>query len=495
MEHGVIHEPEATGVLLVGLGILLFVCAAFSRVSRILGIPVVLLFLAMGMLAGSEGLGGIAFEDYALTFRIGTIALALILFDGGLNTPLKLLRRTAAPASVLATAGVVGTAMLVGALLVLLGRPWGEAFLVGAIVSSTDAAAVFSVLRGGSVQPRARVGATIEAESGLNDPMAVILTITLSQQLLGAGVPWPVAAAQVVLQLVIGGVLGLAIGFAGRFLVQRIRPAVGGLYPVLTLAIAFAAFGVPTVLGGNGFLAVYVAGLVLGSGNLPFRGGVLRVHDAAAWLGQITMFLAMGLLVFPSDLPRVAGVGIVVALALVVVIRPAVVMLCLAPFRYSWTERLYIAWMGLRGAVPIILGTYPVLAGVSGGERIFDLVFFVVVVSTLLQGGTARWATLRLGLGTPAVPAAPALIEMSSARPLRTDLVSFHVARESAVCGVTLADIPFPDGVAPVLLIRGTELLAPGPAAGLEPGDHLYVMTAREHLGMLQLLFGQAEEG
>src|SRR5690606_29295886 len=279
---------------------------------------------------GSEGIGGIEFADYGFAYRLGTIALAFILFDGGLNTPMGAVRRSIRPAGVLATIGVVCIAALVGVAARLLGFPWAEAMLLGAIVSSTDAAAVFSVLRGSGLHLKKRVGATLEVESGLNDPMAVILTMVLTTNLIAADAGDLAASAwwhipiDVALQLGIGTAFGIAIGYGGRLLMSRMRLPAGGLYPALTVAIACLAFSLPTLMLGSGFLAVYLTGLVLGNGELPYRAGLFRVHDALAWLSQIVMFLILGLLAFPLELLEVGWVGVALSLILAIIVRPLV---------------------------------------------------------------------------------------------------------------------------------------------------------------------------
>src|SRR6185503_16208964 len=379
------HEPEATALLLLTCGLLLSISVLFSRASQRFGVPIALLFLGVGMLAGSEGIGGIEFTDYRLAFRLGTLALALILFDGGLNTPLNAVRRAAGPAGVLATVGVAGSATLVAAGAHWLGLRWSEALLLGAVVSSTDSAAVFAVLRGSGLQLKRRVGVTLEVESGINDPVSVILTTVLTQNLLtpGAAEGWRIPA-EIALQLALGTVVGGAVGYGGRYLLSRLALSTGGLYPVMTLALGLVAFGLATLAHGSGFLAVYLAGLLLGNGQLPYRSGLLRVHDAP--------------------------VGLAIGVALGFVVRPLVVWLCLLPFRYPRREVLYIGWVGLRGAVPIVLATFPVLAGVPGAERLFDLVFFIVVVNALVQGGSVAWLTQKLGLQSKEPPAPQAVL-------------------------------------------------------------------------------------
>ena len=487
-------EPNATALLLTTCGILLAVSVVFSRASQRAGVPIALLFLLVGMVAGSEGLGGIAFEDYRFAFRLGAIALALILFDGGLSTPVGAVRKVWAPAGLLATLGVVLVSGLVAAVGRFLGLDWSEALLIGAVVSSTDAAAVFAVLRGSGLHLKRRVGLTLEVESGANDPMAVILTTTLTQNLLHPEHLSPLAiTGQIALHLVVGGIVGLGIGYGGRLLLARLHLTSGGLYPALTLAVAFLAFGVATLALGSGFLAVYVAGLVLGNGPLPFRAGLLRVHDALAWLSQIGMFLILGLLVSPARLLEVAVIGLALSLVLTIVIRPAVVSLLLLPFRYPAREQLFIGWTGLRGAVPIVLATYPVLAGAPGAGRIFDLVFFIVVASAVVPGATVAWAARRLGLHAPEPPAPQAVLAVESRVPLRGELLSFYIDEAVAVAGVALEELEFPDGAAVALIVRGDALIPAKGATVLRPGDHVYLIAQQEDLPLIRLMFGRAE--
>jgi cell volume regulation protein A len=423
-------EPHATAVVLLVAGVLVGVAALLTRAAGRIGLPVALGFMLVGMLAGSDGLGGIAFEDYGLTLRVGTTALALILFDGGMHTPLGAFREVLRPTAVLATAGVAGTAGLVSLAAHALGFAWPEALLVGAVVSPTDAAAVFSVLRISGVQLRKRVGLILELESGLNDPMAVLFTLAL---------------------------------------------------------IAFAA---PTLLNGSGFLAVYLAGVMLGNAHLPYHGGLSRVHDAIAWLAQVGMFLLLGLLVFPSRLVAVAVPGLALGLFLALVARPLVVTLCLVPFRMPMREILYVSWVGLRGAVPIILATFPVLAGVPHAKGLFDIVFCIVVVNAIVPGWTARL----LRVGGEAAPAPPALVEIHSTRSLKGDVLSFLIEKASAVASSRISELPLPDGAAVMLVVRGSELIPPRGSTLLQPGDHVHVFCRPEDRGLVELLFGREEE-
>ena len=486
-------EPLATALLLATFGVLMGISVLFSRASERFGIPIALIFLAIGMAAGSEGVGGIAFENYQFAFRLGTVALVLILFDGGLNTPLSSVRLAARPAATLATVGVAGTAGVVAWGAHLLGFSWSEAWLLGAVVSSTDAAAVFAVLRGSGLLLKRRVGVTLELESGLNDPTAVILTMALTQNLVTPGTLGPGLLLTIMLELAIGGVVGLAIGYGGRMLLERFRLSVGGLYPALTLALAFLAFGVPTLFHGSGFLSVYVAAVVLGNGTIPYRSGILRVHDALAWFSQIGMFLMLGLLAFPSQLLQVAPVGLAIGLFLAFVARPVVVFLCLLPFRYPLREVLYVGWVGMRGAVPIILATFPVMAQVPSAQRIFDVVLLVVVVNALIPGGTVRWVTRRLGLESDEPPTPQAVLEINSMQPLTGEVMSFFIDPALAVSGVPISELPFPPGAAAMLIVRGYELIPPRGSTVLEPRDHVYVFCRPEDRAFVQLMFGRPE--
>lgn len=494
MDATVSAEPIATAVLLTAFGGLLVASVALSRASARLGLPVALLFLLVGVVAGSEGLGHIAFEDYHFTFRVGTTALVLILFDGGLNTPLSSAREVLAPATVLATIGVVATAALVALAAHLLGIAWPMALLLGAIVSSTDAAAVFSVLTASGTRLRRNVSLTLEVESGLNDPMAVILTTALTASVAGQSLSAASLLRDVAIEMALGALLGWAIARVGRWIIVRIRLPAAGLYPAFTLALACLAFGVTTLLHGSGFLAVYVAGMTLGSGALPHAVGVRRVHDALGWLSQVLMFLLLGMLVFPSRLWNVAPLGLSVALLLAVVARPLVAMLCLLPFRYRWRDSAYVGWVGLRGAVPIVLATIPVMAGIAGARELFDVVFFIVVVGAIIPGATVPWVTRLLRVESAAPPPPTALIEVDVRAPKGDELRVYFVSSHLAVAGATLAEIPFPEGAAVSMIERAGSLIAPSGSSRVEPGDYVYVIAPVGSRAMVELLFGRPEE-
>lgn len=489
-------EPYGTAVLLLIFGALVAISVLFSRTVDRLGIPIVLLFLILGMLGGSEGVGGVEFDNYAFAVRVGTAALVLILFDGGLNTSVGSIRQVLYPSLILATAGVAMTAGLVAVCARMLGLPWLQALLLGSIVSSTDAAAVFAVLRGGRLSLRPRLGRTLEVESCINDPMAVILTVGMMQIILAGEAPGWRTILDVPLQLVIGAGVGIALGFAARQVLRNVHLTTVGLYPALTLAIAFISFGAATVVNGSGFMAVYATAVVLGaSESLPYRSGMTRVHDALAWLSQIGMFLMLGLLAFPSRLWPIAGTGLALGLFLSIIARPLAVLPCVLPFKFSWTEIGYLGWNGLRGAVPIILGTFPVLAQVPGAERIFDLVFFIVVVSSVVPGMTIRFVTRRLKLDVPEQPTPPAILEINSSHRLKGRLSSFFIEPSVAVCGVALREIEFPPNAAVVMIVRDDDLIVARGSTVIEPNDHVYLFHRPEDRPFIELLFGRPEEG
>jgi potassium/hydrogen antiporter len=490
-----VPEPLATALIFTTFAALVVASVFFSRVFERTGIPVGLVFLVIGMLAGSEGLGGIEFTDYRFAFRVGTAALVLILFDGGLNTPLDSLRRVWAPAGLLASFGVAGTAIVAAAGARLIGFAWPQALLLGAIVSSTDAASVFAVLRSSGISLRRRVGSTLEAESGLNDPMAVMLTIALTGALAsGETVSVAPLVGRVAMELLVGAALGFAVGWVGQRLLRRLRLKALGLYPVVTFAIALLSFGITTLLSGSGFLAVYVAGVLLGNGPLPYRHGVVRTHDAMAWLGQIVMFLVFGLLIFPRQLPEVAVPALALALMLAFIARPLIAFVCLLPFRYSPREATYVGWVGLRGAVPIVLAIYPVLERAPGAHLIFNVVFFVVVANALVPGATVRWATRLLRMDVDEPPRPHAVLELESMTPLKGELLTFYIDEDLAVAGMPLGEIPFPDGAATTLIIRGDEMIPPKPTTVLTTGDHIYLFARPEDRQFILLMFGRPQD-
>jgi cell volume regulation protein A len=487
--------PGSLPLFLVVIAVLMISGAMLSSPSQRAGVPAGLGFLALGLIGGHLGLRQLLFHNYNLCFNLGTVGLVLILFDGGLNTPTALLSRGLFPASLLATIGVIASAALCAACGWLLNFSWKQAFLLGAIVAPTDAAAVFPLLRSSGLQLRRRIATTLELEAGLNDPVAAALTISLSQALALVR-PFSITAILAVpLTLVLGLLVGILVGYGGRQLLKHARLFAGGLYPIMTIALALLAFGLAALLHGSGFLAVYTASLVLGNGRLPYHAGILRVHDATAWLSQISLYLMLGSLPNPSELLVVAPTGIAIAFFLALVARPISVALCLVPLRYSMREVFFIGLVGLRGAIPIVLATYPVLIGVPGALGMFNIVFFIVLVSIIVQGATVRWLTTFLQLQTNEQPAPPAVLELVSTRVLTgAEIASFTIDQSAAACGAQISDLPLPQGSSLILLIRDSELIAPRGTTMLHKGDHVYVLCRPEDRPLIHLIFGHSEE-
>ena len=461
-------------------GVLLLIGIASSKFAARLGMPVLVLFLGVGMLAGSEGLGRIAFEDYAFANSVASVALALILFDGGLRTSLASVRSAWKPALSLSTVGVVLTAAIVGgAAAAVLGVPLLHGALLGAIVGSTDAAAVFSVLRTSGLKLPERLQATLEVESGSNDPMAIFLTLGLIAVITGTAHSPGALGLLFVLQFGVGAAAGLGVGFVAARAIDRINLHHAGLYPILAMAFGLVAFGLAAVLGGSGFLAVYVAGIVLGERGVVFRSGILFFHDAAAWLSQIVLFVLLGLLSFPSRLLDVAPQGLILAVVLVFVARPLAVFVSVSLFGMKLREQTLLAWVGLKGAVPITLATFPLTAGVPGSEMLFDVVFFVVLVSAITQGWSLPYVAKWLGLGRPADPPPPLSVDIHALRHVDGEIVAYTVPPSARVAGQLLRDLALPDGVAMTLVVRGREVIMPRGSTALLPGDNVFVAMRR----------------
>jgi cell volume regulation protein A len=457
-------------------GALLLLGIASSKFSARLGVPVLVLFLTVGMLAGSEGLGRIPFENYGLANNVGSVALALILFDGGLRTSLASVQRVWKPALALSTVGVLLTALITGlAASWVLRLPLLPGLLLGSIVGSTDAAAVFAVLRSSGLKLPERLTATLEVESGSNDPMAIFLTLGLIGMITGRADSAQALALLFVAQFGVGSLAGLGVGRLATWAINRINLDYPGLYPLLALAFGLVAFGLAAVLGGSGFLAVYVAGIVLGSSSFVFRRGILSFHDATAWLGQIVLFVMLGLLSFPSRLVSVAWEGLLIALVLILVARPIAVCTSALPFRFRRRELTFLSWVGLKGAVPITLATFPLMAGVPQSQLIFNAVFFVVLISAITQGWSLPLVARALQIGRPADPTPALSVEINALRHVDGEILDYTVNARAPVAGQQLRDLGLPDGVLVTLILRGREVLMPRGTTTLLPGDHVFV--------------------
>lgn len=475
--------------ILVLAGGLLLVAVVASKASSRLGIPSLLVFLVLGMLAGEDGPGGIPFDDARFTQSLGVVALALILFAGGLETPWATVRGELWRGLSLATVGVVATATLTGLFAAqVLHISWLEGLLLGAIVSSTDAAAVFSVLRSRGASLKGGIRPLLELESGSNDPMAVFLTVALIRVLQEPGLsPWSLTG-MFFLQMTLGLALGLVFGRVSVWLLNRIRLETEGLYPVITVAVAFLSYGVTAELGGSGFLAVYVAGIVMGREEFIHKRSLLRFHNGLAWIMQIVMFLTLGLLVFPSRLPQIALVSLLIAVFLVFVARPVSVFLGLAFARTSMREKWMISWVGLRGAVPIILATFPQIAGVPDAHLFFDVVFFTVLTSVLLQGTTlahvARWLKVDLPMPLRREPA----MEFAPGVPASSEMIEVAVAPDSPAVGRQIVDLGFPHSALIVLLTRGDSYVVPRGGTVLQADDVLMVLAEKSEQRQVRAL-------
>lgn len=479
--------------LLAGSILLLLSILAGSVASRI-GAPLLLVFLGLGMLAGEDGVGRFVFSDYSLTYVVGSLALAIILFDGGLRTRMESFRTSLRPALSLATLGVVLTAGITGAFAAwALGLPWLQGMLLGAIVGSTDAAAVFSLLHARGLALNKRVSSTLEIESGSNDPMAVFLTVaTLGLLARGGGNPDLTMLTQFLAQMSIGGLGGWLGGRALQHLLSRLHLA-GGLQALLCTAGALSLFSLVTVLGGSGFLAIYIAGVLLGNSRVPGLQNLLKVHDGYAWLSQVVMFLLLGLLVTPSLLLEVAPQAMAVALVLMFVARPLAVWIGLLPFRVPVREQLFISWVGLRGAVPIILAIFPLMAGIEGARILFHVTFFVVLVSLVAQGWTiaplARW--LKLEVPPEVEPRAQASVDCDDAS---FEMTVFEVAPGSRLEGVPLKEVAFPEQTLLAAIYTQGAWERPGQAP-MRAGELLCFLAPPEQLSALAGLCGSTPSG
>jgi len=467
------------GSMLVMAGIL------SSLLALRFGAPLLLVFLLIGMLAGDAGPGGLQFNDVRTTYLVGSVALALILFDGGLRTRFQTIRAVLAPSMGLATIGVLLTALITAPVArYALDLGWAEALLVGAVVASTDAAAVFLLVQAQGVRLRPRVGATLEAESGSNDPFAVFLTLMLVEFIsIGES-----SVGHVLLELAREGVLGAVIGVTGGRLVVLALNRVAlpqGLHAPFVTTAALVIFGGAQIAHGSGFFAVYIAGIIIGNRPTRAHNSVVTFLDAATWLAQIVMFVLLGLLVSPQRLGSSAGPAVLVAMVLMLVARPVAVFVCLAPFRFSWREKLFIAWTGLRGAVAIFLASIPMLVGLSKAYLYFDVAFVVVIISLLLQGWTLASAARWLHVALPRSERGPRRVELDLPGQLEQQLVGYPVRAKSLYYRRGL----IPSWSKPTLVIRKEAILSPLEAEPIKPGDYIYLLAPPEKAESLDRFF------
>ncbi|GHH07851.1 potassium/proton antiporter [Streptomyces lanatus] len=459
--------------LLLVCSLVLLVAVAAVRISSRSGLPSLLVYLGIGVLMGQDGIGGIRFDDAELTQVIGYAALVVILAEGGLGTKWKEVRPALPAASALALAGVtVSVGVTATAAHFLVGLEWRQALIIGAVVSSTDAAAVFSVLR--KIPLPSRVTGTLEAESGFNDAPVVILVVAFSEA--GPVPHWYVLAGEIAQELAIGAAIGLAVGWLGAWGLRHVALPASGLYPIAVMAIAVTAYAAGAMAHGSGFLAVYLASMVLGNARLPHWPATRGFADGLGWIAQIGMFVLLGLLVTPHELGDDILPALVIGLVLTMVARPLGVIACLVPFRVPWREQALMSWAGLRGAVPIILATIPMVSGVEGSETIFNIVFVLVVVYTLIQGPTLPWLARKLDLGQ-GQQAADLGIESAPLERLRGHLLSFAIPEGSKMHGVEINELRLPAGAAVTLVVRDGKSFVPMPTTVLRRGDELLVVA------------------
>jgi potassium/hydrogen antiporter len=475
---GFLGDPSPSQVnLLVGIGAVVVIVAALSvRLAARTGLPTLLLYLGLGLALGEAGVG-VDFSDVELTQNLGLLALALILVEGGLTTQWRAMRPALAPSLLLASVGVLVSVAVTGAgAHYLLGFEWRTALLLGAVVSSTDAAAVFSVLR--LLPLKGRLGAVVESESALNDPLAVILVVLLASDAWGEANLWS-TAGQVLYQLVVGALIGLAVGRGGRWLLERAALPAAGLYPIATLALGMLAYSFGVVTAASGFIAAYLTGLLLGNASLPHRRATMAFSESAALLAQMGLFVMLGLLASPSRLPAAVVPALVVGVVLTFVARPLSVAACMLPFRTPWRDQAFLSWAGLRGAVPIVLTTIPASTGVPGSQVVFDVIFVLVVVFTLLQAPTLPWAARRLGVAAQG-DAQEMEVESAPLDSMRADLLQATVVPGSRLHGVYLQELRLPAGAVVTLVVRDGRSIVPDVHTSLRVGDKILVVADRK---------------
>jgi cell volume regulation protein A len=476
-------------ILLAGAVLLLAVVAAVA--TQRLRLPLLVTFLGLGMLLGSEGLGGIDFDDAELARWIGTAGLVLILFEGGLTTRWVDLRPVLGPTLVLSTVGVAVTAAVAGAAAYFLfDLDVKNAFLLGAVIGPTDAAAVFATLRGTML--RRRLASLLTAESGANDPVAVALTLGLIAWIRTAHYGGDDLTVLLVRELGLGLAIGLALGLVVRHL-PRLPSELATFGPVASLGIAAVAYGIPASLHASGFLSVYIVGLFLGNTATPLRQTVVHFQEGLAYLSQVVLFVVLGLLVFPSRLGPVAWSALALTAILVLVARPLAVAVSVTPFRYSWREQAFVSWAGLRGAVPIVLATFALSARVAGSDTIFNAVFFVVLVSAVLQTVTLNQLARRLGVAGEARPLYHPPVEVGAVRALGGDILEYDVEQSDAVVGARIEELGLPEPALVMLIVRDGQAIPPRGSTMLEPGDRVYVLARSEARGDVEAVVEEWE--
>jgi cell volume regulation protein A len=477
--------------ILFGASLLLLLSILASKVASIIRVPALIIFILVGMVAGSEGPGGIEFDDAWVAQLLGVIALAFIIFSGGLHSSWKSVSPVLWTGVSLSTIGVFLTAILVGLFVhYLLDFSILMALLLGAIVSSTDAAAVFSVMSSSGTKLKGSLKDLLEFESASNDPMAVILTLGFIHLITNPEASIWSMVLLLIQQMVLGIVIGFIMGKAIVFTVNRLRLNFEGLYPVLTLALVIFTYGLTASIGGSGFLAVYIAGLILGGSDFIHKQSLTRFHDGLAWLMQITMFLILGLLVFPSRLLPIIVSGILISLFLIIIARPIGVFISLPFGKNSLKEKTFISWVGLRGAVPIILATFPLLAGVPKADILFNIVFFIVITSVLIQGTTIPLAAKLLGVNAPETKTKTENVEFEFHYDENSQKIELVIPQNSEAIGKQLVELGLPESAIIILIKREDKSIVPRGGTIIEPQDKLLILAENDDLPKIKSIFG-----
>lgn len=464
-------------ILLIGSGLLLFSIIAAKRAFQF-GVPTLLLFLSIGMIAGSEGIGGINFDNPGITQFIGIIALNFILFSGGLDTSWTSVKPILKEGIALSTIGVLLTALSLGIFIwALTDLTIYEGLLLGSIVSSTDAAAVFSILRSKNIALKTNLRPTLELESGSNDPMAYVLTLSFLTLVVNQDQSWVSIIPNFFQQMIIGGLAGLGFGKLSKLIINRINLDVEGLYPVLVIAMMFITFSATDFVGGNGFLAIYICAVFLGNQDFIHKKTILKLFDGMAWLMQIVLFLTLGLLVFPSQIIPYIGIGLTISLFLIFVARPLSVFISLMFFKMKLRRRLYISWVGLRGAVPIVFATYPLIAGIAKADMMFNIVFFISVTSILIQGTTLSIVAKWLHVSLPDKAKKITDLDKLTLELPKSSMQEFVIQPGDHAVHKRIVDLNIPSSLFIVMIRRGQEYIRPGGSTVLDAGDVLMVLA------------------
>src|SRR5215203_3717825 len=472
---------EAGNLLLVGSVLLLISIIAGKTTSR-LGVPTLIFFLIVGILAGSEGIGGIHFDNTSIAQFIGITALNFILFSGGLDTNWQSIKPILWRGVALSTLGVFLTALSVGVFVhYVFGFTIWEGLLLGSIVSATDAAAVFSILRSRGIALKGYLRPVLELESGSNDPMAYFLTITLTGIVATGNASFGELVPAFLKEFILGGAIGFVMGRASVWLINNIKMETDGLYPVLTLGLAMFTYSITHSIGGNGFLAIYLCAVILGNSNIVHKRSLIKFYDGQAWLMQIILFLTLGLLVFPSRIVPLIGMGLLISAFLIFIARPIGVFVSLVFFKSNRRSKLFISWVGLRGSVPIVFATYPLIAGIPKAELIFNLVFFISITSVLLQGTTLSYVAKVLHVTVPATKKRRIGFDFETGDAIKSEMQEIFLPEGSVATGKRIVDLNIPSGVNILAIKRRDLFIAPNGSTKLMSGDILHVLAEDKH--------------